>query len=195
MVVVGVSVLEAAMVSWLEELERREAAARDIVEELRRRIGELSEQLEAAEQALTRLAITKETMTEILGAGSDAAGLALGLDAGAGAGVVVQEPNEGVAEQVSGSGSPIGVIKVPLRVEGMAVSVLPQEYRDILEVLTDAGRGLRCAHVAAGLGIDSADRSIVESVRSKLKRLTARGWLTEPMPGMFTVADGVTVNG
>ncbi|MFE4969018.1 hypothetical protein [Streptomyces sp. NPDC056660] len=58
-------VLEAAMVSWLEELERREAAAREEIAELRDRIEELSLGLVEREKVLTRLEITRETMTEI----------------------------------------------------------------------------------------------------------------------------------
>jgi hypothetical protein len=179
------------MASWMEELEGREAAARERIEGLRRRIEELSQQLAAEEQVLSRLAITRETMLEILGAGNGGAGPAPGVGAGAGGG---QAGGSG-PEPGASPGSPIGVIRVPLRDEGMLVSVLPEDYRDIVEVLTDAGRGLRAAHVAAALGLDSAERSLVESLRSKLKRLTGRGWLTESMPGMFTIADGMTVNG
>lgn len=176
------------MVSWLEELERREAAARERAEGLRRRIEELSAELAVAEKVLSRLAITRETMIEILGAATEAAELM--LESGEDERVEELEP-----APASVPGSPIGVIRVPLRGEGMSVSVLPADYRDILEVLTDAGRGLRCAHVVAALGLDTADRSTVESLRPKLKRLTARGWLTEPTPGLYTVADGVEVNG
>ncbi|MEU7061916.1 hypothetical protein [Streptomyces sp. NPDC046197] len=56
----------AAMVSWLEELERREAAAREKVDELRARIEELTGHLAEQESVLSRLEITRETMTEIL---------------------------------------------------------------------------------------------------------------------------------
>jgi hypothetical protein len=85
------------------------------------------------------------------------------------------------------------VVLVPPRNTEIAVSVLPQDYRDILEVLADAGRGLRCGHVAAALGLAVEDRSAVESLRSKLKRLVARNWLDEEMPGLFVLAEGVDV--
>ncbi len=55
------------------------------------------------------------------------------------------------------------------------------------EIAGDAGRPLRAGHIAAALGI-SQDRSTVESLRAKLKRLTARGWLDEATPGLFTIA-------
>ncbi|MBF6469875.1 hypothetical protein IU427_32640 [Nocardia beijingensis] len=72
------------------------------------------------------------------------------------------------------------------------VSLLPQDYRDILEMLADAGRGLRAGHVAAALGLP-VNPSKAEGLRSKLKRLTARGWISEQTPGLFTLADGVDV--
>jgi predicted nucleic acid-binding Zn-ribbon protein len=61
-------VLEAAMVSWLEELDRREAAAREEIAELRDRIEALTSRLTDREEVLSRLEITRETMTEILSA-------------------------------------------------------------------------------------------------------------------------------
>lgn len=54
------------MVSWLEELERREAAARAEISELRSRMEELAGRLAEREAVLSRLEITRETMTEIL---------------------------------------------------------------------------------------------------------------------------------
>ena len=66
LLILGVGVVEAAMTSWLEELERRERAARERAEELRHQIAELTERLAAQEQQLSRLVITRETMGEIL---------------------------------------------------------------------------------------------------------------------------------
>ncbi|WSY62320.1 hypothetical protein OH799_05290 [Nocardia sp. NBC_00881] len=157
----GGSVVEAAMGSWMEELERRQAAAQERAEELRGRIVELSEQLAAEEQRLSRLEITRETMIEILGAAGEA---------------VVAVPQGGMGENdmeaegvnrepVSRGSSPVGVMLVPQRGPGMDVSVLPQDYRDILEVLADAGRGLRAGHIAAALGL---------SVRSRRPRSWSR---------------------
>ncbi|MEU5323439.1 hypothetical protein AB0G67_42815 [Streptomyces sp. NPDC021056] len=54
------------MVSWLEELDRREAAAREEIAELRAQIVELTRRLAGREEVLSRLVITRETMTEIL---------------------------------------------------------------------------------------------------------------------------------
>ncbi|MEV6140026.1 hypothetical protein AB0L63_29060 [Nocardia sp. NPDC051990] len=173
------------MASWLEELERREASARERAEELRRRIGELSEELAAEEQQLSRLQVTRETMLEILSGAPDLAGDVRGVVGVAGDG----DRDAGGGQELpgDGGGSRIGVMLVPSRESGTDGVALPQSYRDILEIVGDAGRPLRAGHVAAALGI-SQDRSAVEALRAKLKRLTARGWLDEATPGLFTIA-------
>ena len=56
-----------AMGSLLEELARREAAARKRIEEIRGQIERLQEDLTAGERALSRLVVTRETVQEILG--------------------------------------------------------------------------------------------------------------------------------
>ena len=62
------------MASLIEELQRREAAARREVDELRGEIARLNERLAGAEERLSRLEITRETVAEILGgAGTDEA--------------------------------------------------------------------------------------------------------------------------
>jgi hypothetical protein len=93
----------------------------------------------------------------------------------------------GDQQKLPGGGSPVGVMLVPPREAGADSAGLPRDYRDILEIVGDAGRPLRAGHIAAALGI-SQDRSTVESLRAKLKRLTARGWLDEASPGLFTIA-------
>lgn len=54
------------MVSWLVEIERREAAARAEISELRSRLEELAGRLAEWEAVLSRQEITRATMTEIL---------------------------------------------------------------------------------------------------------------------------------
>jgi hypothetical protein len=162
------------MGSLIEELQRREAAARQEVDELRGEIARLSERLARAEEALSRLEITRETVTEILGgagAGQPAAGQA--MDA-----VAAADPAPG--------GSPVGVLTVPPWRPGLAQSVLPPSYQDLLEVLADAGRPLRAGRIAVAAGLSSG-KSQVEGLRSKLKRLVERGWLAEDGPGLFTL--------
>jgi hypothetical protein len=148
------------MGSLIDELQRREAAARAEAEELRGRITVLAEQLAQAEERLSRLVITRQTVDEVLGE--------------AGAGTVSAVEPEVVAPPRR---SPvIGVVRVPPWRAGVEVSVLPQEYRDLLEVAEDAGWPLRAGQVAAAAGL-STDRGQVETLRAKLKRLAERGWL------------------
>ena len=79
----------------------------------------------------------------------------------------------------------IGTLAVPPWRAGLEVSVLPRDYRDLLEVAEDAGRPLRAAQIAAAAGL-STDRGKVETLRAKLKRLVERGWLAEEAgPGLF----------
>ena len=161
------------MASLIEELQRREAAARQAVDELRGEIARLTERLVRAEERLSRLEITRETVAEILGgAGTDEA------TAGREAGPAPADPVP--------AGSPVGVVTVPPWRPGLAQSVLPPSYRDLLEVLADTGRPLRAGDIAAATGL-STDRSRIEGLRSKLKRLAGRGWLAEDGPGLFTL--------
>jgi hypothetical protein len=165
---------EAAMVSWLEELERREAAARYRVAELREQIEELTALLVEQEGAVSRLEITRETMSEIL----SAAGSVTGPETGEGG---VAEPANG---PVTGAGSPVGVRLVPTWSAELDAGVLPSSYRDIVEVLGDAVHPMRAHHLCAALGL-STDKNKVEGFRSKLKRLVERDWIAELEPGLF----------
>jgi hypothetical protein len=98
------------MGSLVEELKRRETAARAEAGRLRSRIKELSGDLARAEEQVSRLVIARE------------------------------------------------------------------EVRRVLEAAEDAGRPLRAAEFAAATGL-ATDKAKVESLRSKLKLLAARGWL------------------
>jgi hypothetical protein len=177
-------VLEAAMVSWLEELDRREAASREEITELRDQIKELTSRLAEREDVLSRLQITRETMTEIL-SGDETVSVA-GAEADAGE-AEMEEPR-------LPTGSPVGVRLVPQWTPGLAVGVLPGSYRDIVEVLQDAVHPMRAHHLCAALGL-STDKSKVEGFRSKLKRLVERGWLTEKEPGLFTPREALAAAG
>jgi hypothetical protein len=164
------------MGSLLDELERREAAARAEAEELRGRIAELTERLAGAEERLARLVITRETVEEVLAA------------AGKEASPVPAAEQPGVAVPAGPGRSPvIGVVKVPPWRSGLDVSVLPRDYQDLLEVAEDAGRPVRAAQIAAAAGL-STERGKVETLRGKLRRLVERGWLSEDAgPGLFTL--------
>jgi hypothetical protein len=156
------------MGSLIDELQRREAAARAEAEELRGRIAELAESLAVVEERLSRLVIARETVGELLG------GAAAGVPSAA-------EP------EAAGRSPAIGVVAVPPWRVGLEVSALPQAYRDLVEVAEDAGRPLRAAQIAAAAGL-STDKAKVETLRSKLKRLVERGWLAEDAgPGLFAL--------
>ena len=162
--------------SWREELARREAAAVEEVEGLRRRIAELAEELQACEQLLSRLVITRETLAEI---DTEAEGQP------------VPESNPGMETAGLQKVSPIGAVVVPQRVAGAAAAeALPDDYCDILEVLAGAGEGgLRAGQVATELGVPADERSKVEALRAKLKRLAARGWVAQQPSGRFAVIE------
>lgn len=93
----------------------------------------------------------------------------------------------GLRDRGRADGLPIGVRLVPPWHGGLKLQVLPSAHRDIVEVLADAVHPLRVKHIAAALGLPQ-DRSKLEGLRSKLKLLVERGWLTEVAPGLFGAA-------
>jgi hypothetical protein len=159
------------MGSLIEELKRREAAARAEADRLRSRIEELEQELAGAEEQVSRLVIAREEVIRVL---EDPAGTEL---PGGQPGVPAKEP---------GPVSPVGLVAVPPWQEGSDASVLPRSYQDLLEVTADAGRPLRAAEIAAAAGLGTG-RAKVEALRSKLKRLAGRGWLAEEPGGLFTL--------
>ena len=162
------------MGSLVDELQRREAAARAEAEGLRGQIAGLTERLAGVEERLSRLVITRETVKEVLsGSGAEASPTVM---------------PDGVAASRPGHPSAVGVLAVPPWRPGLDAKVLPESYRDLLEVVEDAGRPLRAGQIAAAAGL-STDRAKVEGLRSKLKRLAERGWLAEEAgPGLFALA-------
>ena len=160
------------MGSLIEELKRREAAARAEADRLRARIEELTEELAGVEERVSRLSITREEVTRVL----------------------EEPPVVDPARQDGGPGGEpghaprIGAVTVPQWREGVEPSVLPQAYQDLLEVAADAGRPLRAAEFAAATGLSTA-KAKVEGLRSKLKLLAARGWLAGVPGGLFTLPD------
>ena len=162
------------MGSLIGELQRRETAARAEAEQLRGQIAELAERLAGVEEQLSRLVIAREVVDEVLD------GAAVEVSPASGRPVVTASPG-------AGRSPAIGVLAVPPWRAGLEVSVLPQDYRDLLEVAEDAGRPLRAAQIAAAAGL-STDRGKVETLRGKLKRLVERGWLAEEAgPGLFAL--------
>ncbi|MFF8925496.1 hypothetical protein ACPCK9_31550 [Streptomyces koyangensis] len=103
------------MSSLIEELHRREAAARDEAAGLRREIDALNGRLAEAEERLARLEITRETVVEILGEAD-----ADHVEAGATTALVM-----------TADASPVGVLTVPPWQPGIAVAVLPRCIRTL----------------------------------------------------------------
>ncbi len=155
------------MGSLIEELKRREAAARAEADRLRSRMEEFAQELARAEEQASRLAIAREEVVRVLEQPASA-----------------ELPGEPAKEPRPDP--PIGLVTVPPREEGADAPVLPQSYQDLLEVVADAGRPLKAAQIAAAAGLRT-DRAKVEALRSKLKRLAGRGWLAEKPGGLFTL--------
>jgi hypothetical protein len=140
---------------------------------LRGQIAGLAERLAGVEEQLSRLVIAREVVDEV-------------LDGTAAQVSPVPGQPEATVSPGAGHLAVVGVRAVPPWRAGVEVSVLPRDYRDLLEVAEDAGRPLRAAQIAAAAGL-STDRGKVETLRAKLKRLVERGWLAEAGPGLFTL--------
>ncbi|MET9618599.1 hypothetical protein [Kitasatospora indigofera] len=82
---------------------------------------------------------------------------------------------------------------VPHWREGLAPAVLAPDYQRIMDALAGGngpgGEAMDCRQLAVALGLEPVPAK-VEGVRSKAKRLAARGWLAEDRPGLFSVAAG-----
>jgi hypothetical protein len=148
--------------SLMAELEAREAAAHARAEALRARIAALTEQLAAEEELCSRLGITRRMVVEILGGRDDRGSGALeGGDGGPGGVELDGDASVGAALRIDGPVARAGLEEVPAPVRvgavrvpqwraGVAEAVLPVAYRDVLEVLADAGQPLRAKQIAAG---------------------------------------------
>jgi hypothetical protein len=163
---------------------------------LRARIADLTEQLTAEEELLSRLGITRQMVLEILGGRDEHGwGAARGAEVGPGGVELDGDAVVGAALRIDGpiaraglgkapAAVRVGAVTVPQWQAGVEETVLPVAYRDVLEALADAGQPLRAKQIAAALGLGDQPRS-VEGLRLKLKRLVRRGWLVEPAAGLF----------
>jgi hypothetical protein len=159
------------MPSVMGLLEERERAARQRVEALQAELRE-------AEAVWERFVIARETVGEVLAVprgDKDVAPVA----------VAGERPVQ-VTAAVPGS-------VVPHWQEGLAPTVLAPDYRRIMDVLAGGngtrGKAMDCRQLAAAIGLEPVPAK-VEGVRSKAKRLAARGWLAEGRPGLFSVPVG-----
>ncbi|SED64173.1 hypothetical protein [Streptomyces sp. Ag109_O5-10] len=164
-------------------LEEQELAARRRVDGLREEADRIQAELAAAEQEWREWAIARRRVDTVLApddgnaAASEAASDPRGADASSARGDAVKPKSQ-----------------VPMWREGLAWSVLSADCQRILTAVADRVRlhqgPLTCQEMAAGFGMDVVPAR-VEALRSKAKRLVARGWLAEPAPGRFTLVQGV----
>jgi hypothetical protein len=164
--------------SLLELLAARENAVAEGVGVLREQIAVLTGRLVVAEEALSRLRITSETIGEV------PAGADVPLE------VTADVAEAVIAGAVVAVGPSAPVVLVPFVGDGVDASALPLVYRDIVEVLDDAGEPLRAGQVCAALGLGTEPRHR-EGMRGKLRRLVERGWCVVDADGLFALAPGV----
>jgi hypothetical protein len=162
-------------------LEVHELAARRRVDGLREEADRIQAELAAAEQEWQEWVITRRRVGTVLDpdGGSIADGAACG-------------PRDADARSVPGQAAR-AKSQVPVWREQLAWSVLSVDYQRILQALADRHRlhqgPLTCQEMAVAFGLDAVPAK-VEALRSKAKRLVARGWLAERQPGRFTLAQG-----
>jgi hypothetical protein len=155
-------------------LDRHEVSVRGAVDELRQEAARVAAALGEAELALEHVSITRATLAAVL-AGHDAV-------AGSAPGVEVLERGRAL----DGVG---GVTRVPSWRSDLTEAHLPAGYQRLWLAVRDAAGPVRAQELARGLGLESTPAK-VEALRSKLKRLVARGWIAESAPGMFAAAGG-----
>ncbi|WP_369394695.1 hypothetical protein AB5J72_49770 [Streptomyces sp. CG1] len=164
-------------------LEQHELAARRRVDGLREEADRIQAELAEAEQEWQEWAIARRRVGTVLA--PDDGNIA---DQEAAPGPRDADPRS-EARQAAKPQS-----QVPMWSEGLAWAELSVDYQRILEALADRHRlrqgPLICRELAVMFGLDA-----VEALRSKAKRLVARGWLAERQPGRFTLAQGPAVQG
>ncbi|MFE2102865.1 hypothetical protein [Streptomyces sp. NPDC059468] len=174
------------MPSVVGMLEQRELGARRRVDELREEADRVQAELAVAEREWKEWVIARSRVGEVLapvGETEDHARTERAM------------PAEGPAEEASSASRAAKPrSQVPMWREGVAWSVLSTDYQRILQALADRHRlrqgPLTCQEMAVVFGLDAVPAK-VEALRSKAKRLVARGWLAEPAPGQFTPRQGV----
>ncbi|WP_326791355.1 hypothetical protein OHA79_01320 [Streptomyces sp. NBC_00841] len=155
-------------------LDQHELAARRQVDGLREEADRIQAELAVAEQEWQEWAIARRRVDTVLA--PDGGGTADTEDA--------PDPRDAAKPKS----------QVPVWREGLSWSVLSVDYQRILQTLADRlrlGQGPpTCQDMAAMFGMEVMPAR-VEALRSKAKRLVVRGWLAEPAPGRFTLAQGV----
>ena len=187
------------MVTLFERLDEEEAIVRGELDVLR-------EKVQAGEERLARLTITRETALQLLGDPAaperdepPTAVLAPGPEAGASrARSDSLETNPAALEHAwPGSGETAPPLPAPVA----AGRVVPQrvEWTEGLEritvLLATAGRVMRTREVAAAIGEDVTLPARIETTRGRLKRLVKDGTAVELEPGCFRIASIAAARG
>ncbi|MFE7332954.1 hypothetical protein ACFU8W_50835 [Streptomyces sp. NPDC057565] len=169
-------------------LEQRELGARRRVDELREEADRIQAELAVAEREWKEWAIACSRVGEVL-APADESGQDQARAEGTVPAAVEQTGKTPQASEAARAKS-----QVPVWRQGLAWSALSVDYQRILKVLADRARlgqgPVTCQEMAAEFGMDVVPAR-VEALRSKAKRLVARGWLAELAPGRFPLAQGV----
>ncbi|MFF0043298.1 hypothetical protein ACFYRG_45145 [Streptomyces mirabilis] len=168
-------------------LEQHELAARRRVDGLREEADCIQAELAAAELEWREWVIARRRVDTVLAP-----------DRGDRAGMEVTPDGQDADTQSAPRDAVKPKSQVPVWREGLAWSVLSVDYQRILQALADRHRlhqgPLTCQELATLFGLDAVPAK-VEALRSKAKRLVARGWLAEQQPGRFTLAQSVAGQG
>ncbi|MFB0627670.1 hypothetical protein [Streptomyces sp. AB3(2024)] len=159
------------MPSVMGLLEERERAARQ-------RVDALQAELREAEAVWERFVIAREAVAEVLAEPR-------GAEKGALAVIADGQPTR-IVGAMPGS-------VVPVWREGLTIAVLAPDHQQLMNALA-GGSGsdavaMDCRELAVAVGLEPVPAK-VEGVRSKVKRLAARGWVAEERPGVFSVIAG-----
>ncbi|MFG2972531.1 hypothetical protein ACGFYY_05950 [Streptomyces sp. NPDC048331] len=173
-------------------LEQRELGGCSRVDALREEADRIQAELAVAEREWQEWAIARSKVGEVLAPAEETGQDSVRADESAPA----TEGQPGKDPQPTAVAKPKS--QVPMWREGLAWSVLSVDYQRILQLGADRARlgqgPATCQEMAAAFGTDVVPAR-VEALRSKAKRLVARGWLAEPAPGRFTPAPGVAQPG
>lgn len=176
------------MASVVGLLEERELAERERVEVLREQADRILAELAEAETRWQEWVIARQRVDEVLSPAPSAPPPE--AEPVGQAEVQEREPEVVTGPRAVGRGP-----SVPVRRPGSVPQALPAGYREIVRAVAehagpDGDSVMDCSQIAVALGMEPVKANTEGRVRHRAKRLVARGWLAEPVPGRFTLADG-----
>jgi len=191
------------MASVLGLLEERELAARERLEVVRAEADRVLAELALAERDWEDWITARQRVAAVLSAepvAPEGAATAGQLSVPAVPATAVMEVPAVEAEvagpEVGARGPRAGSV-VAVWGPGVEPGVLAVEYQRILAVLaerqdTDADGGglMSCQEIASALGLELTPAKVEGVVRSRARRLEARGWVAQPVAGRFRLAAG-----